>query len=184
MHDCLNGLDFKTRDAKTNIKYTLTSDLKNTSYVFIGDGLRADSSDYKALLAYLKNGNDVFISSKYVANQLIKHFKKDNILPNPEDEEFLEEEAEIDLDNMELDAFSDTLVSIALTNPENFAFKTGYYNYFQTYKMPVDWFYFDNKKYNAANFNQQFRPVGQINQELNCICLSYGEECKNKLPSP
>ncbi len=175
LHDCLNGLDFKTRDAKTNVKNTLTSDLKNTSYVFIGDGLRADSSDYKALLAYLKNGNDVFISSKYVANQLIKHFKKDNILPNTEDEEFLEEEAEIDLDNMELDAFSDTLVNIALTNPENFAFKTGYYNYFQTYKMPVDWFYFDNKKYNAANFNQQFRPVGQINQELNCICLSYGE---------
>jgi hypothetical protein len=101
LRDCLNGNDFQTKDVKENIKTTLKGDLKNTSYVFVGEGLRADSSDFYAMASYISNGNDVFISSKYVANQLLKHFLKDDVLREEIVIQSEEEEAKDDEEDVE-----------------------------------------------------------------------------------
>jgi hypothetical protein len=74
---CLKGEDFKTIDIDQSISKTLKSDMKNSTYFFVGDAIRADSSDWKTLAEFVKNGNDAFISSKYVANKFLKYFLKE-----------------------------------------------------------------------------------------------------------
>ncbi len=200
LRDCLNGSDFQTKDIKEAVKTSLTSDLKNTSYIFVGEGLRADSSDFYAMASYINNGNDVFISSKYVANRLLQYFLKDDVLraqkiakeDNSEDvvsdENMVVDEnnigdttytdeidsEEIPKSSMELDVFEDSLVNVTLSSPENYNFQTGYYSYFNAIKSATNWHFFDEKAFNLNNFKQPVRKIGDINKRTNCICISYG----------
>ncbi len=193
LRDCLNGNDFQTTDVKESVKESLTSNLQNTSYIFVGEGLRADSSDFYAMASYINNGNDVFISSKYVAKRLLKYFVKDNVLKEERVEEdnfsnnenplveandttFTEEiiEDEEYGTSMELGIFEDSLVNVTLLSPENYAFQTGYYNYFNASKSATNWYFFDEKSFNPNNFKQQILKVGDINKRTNCVRISYG----------
>ena len=192
LHDCLNGSDFQTKEVKDKLKNVLKDDLKNTNYIFIGEGLRADSSDYQAMATYINNGNDVFISSKYVAKKLLKHFLKAEVIAKKESIDYEEEETsaedgsdtttvldEVIVDDtqtptFELGTFEDTLVNITLFNPENYNFSTGYYHYFNNSKSTVNWYYFDNATYLSNNFNFKVTKIGEINKKTNCICINYG----------
>ncbi len=77
LRSCLNSSDYKTIEVEKKIARTLPNEGTGSSYVFIGEGLRADTADYKALVNYIQRGNDVFLSSKYVANNLLKYLRKD-----------------------------------------------------------------------------------------------------------
>lgn len=194
LRDCLNGGDFQTKEVKDKLKNVLKDDLKNTNYIFIGEGLRADSSDYQAMATYISNGNDVFISSKYVAKKLLKHFLKAEVLAEKEEQSIdYEEETtttedgrdtiilpdEIITDDaktptFELGTFEDSLVNIALLNPENYNFSTGYYHYFNNIKSSVNWLYLKDSAYLSDNFNFKVIKIGEINKKTNCICINYG----------
>jgi hypothetical protein len=77
LRSCLNSSDYKTIDVDKKITRALPTEGTGSSYIFIGEGLRADTADYKALANYIQRGNDVFLASKYVANNLLKYIRKD-----------------------------------------------------------------------------------------------------------
>jgi hypothetical protein len=193
LRSCLSGNDFKTIDLDKKISEALPKNVENTNYVFIGEAVKGDSADWKALLEYVKKGNTVFWASKFFPKKFLKQIKKseEEILAelpeeknNDQEEEMinnetdsLNEESAI-VDNASQSYFFesltkphyDSIVNVQLFTPDSFHYQSGYYDYFGDTKNPCLWAVFEN--IDEQNFKYPTHQIGSVDSLNNCFSMN------------
>lgn len=203
LRECLSGSDFKTIDLDKKISETLTKDIENTNYVFIGEAIKGDSADWKALLEYAKKGNTVFWASEFFPKKFLNQIKEEQDLPNdvPEEDalpmvEESEETAEVDADSQSDSSnqvqkrnnqeiydnyysesltmpFYDSTVNVQLFLPDSFIYKSGYFDYFGQSKNESSWTAFNS--INVGSFKYPIQKLGVIDSLMNCFSMDCGK---------
>jgi hypothetical protein len=77
-------------------------------------------------------------------------------------------------ENDGLNSIEDSIVNVCLLKPDSFTYKTGYFSYFSKNKSPIKWNYFDEKTFEAAQFNYPTIPFSKINKYTNGIAIKIG----------
>jgi hypothetical protein len=134
------------------------------NYIFIGEGIYLDSADLSTLLNFAENGNNVFISSKSIDDELM--------------EEHLYSYA-IACDGTYWEGYTsarDTSSLLNLYHP-NLTEETGtVFKYVEDFKtMPYSWSYIDEMYFCDEEY-EDFLEIGDIDKSLvNFVKVPYGE---------
>ncbi len=157
----------KLEDLKEHIAKALPKpdSLKEpANYVFVGDGLFADTADTDKLLLFVQEGHQAFIAANAVPNYLLENIFKDSCVD--EDEEF----------NRFRTNWEDS-VSLNFNHPqliENKAFK--YEFLIAGEKKAYDWSYIDTLRGECTEGAKNITPLGNFNEEnINFIKVGYGK---------
>jgi hypothetical protein len=61
------------QDLTNKLAFSLPKEGEQENYLFVGEAMRLDSNDAKALRSFIERGNNAFIASKYISQRLLKH---------------------------------------------------------------------------------------------------------------
>ncbi len=61
------------QDITSKLAFSLPKEGEKENYLFVGEAMRLDSNDAKALRSFIERGNNAFIASKYISQRLLKH---------------------------------------------------------------------------------------------------------------
>jgi hypothetical protein len=135
------------------------------NYVFIGEGIYLDSADLSTLLTFAENGNNVFISSKSIDNELM--------------EEHLYSYT-IACDEMYWEGYTserDTSSLLNMHHPNLIEEKGTVFKYVEDFKtVPYSWNYIDEMYFCDEDGYEDFLDIGDIDgYSVNFVKVPYGE---------
>lgn len=159
--------DKKLEDLKEHIAKALPKpdSLKEpANYVFVGDGLFADTADTDKLLLFVQEGHQAFIAANAVPNYLLESIFKDSCVD--EDEEF----------NRFRTNWEDS-VSLNFNHPQLIETKAFRYEFLIAGKnRAYDWSYIDTLRGECTEGAKNITPLGNFNDEnINFIKVGYGK---------
>jgi hypothetical protein len=132
------------QDITSKLAFGLPKEGENENYLFVGEAMRLDSNDAKALRSFIERGNNAFIASKYISQRLLRHLKTEQdsaeetvTIPSyepesGEDKDSILARSErirqiVSQGNSEMETVADSHFVSRVFLPDTLQYKTGFY---------------------------------------------------------
>ncbi len=155
----------KFKSIKSSLATELPTKIKKTAnYVFIGESIYLDSLDLETLIAFAENGNNVFISSKTIPEELMTDYLY-STATNCDDTYW---------ENYSIN--KDTMATLSLYHPNLKIKEKTNFKYVRNFETKqYRWHYFDEMYFCDYEY-EDFLGIGDMNGELvNFVKIPYGE---------